>query len=106
MQRACGGFRRRQSYPEEEDRSDPIGVPRCKYVVYVSNQEDLPYDVSIGDDICDMAGMVLNWSSKIVKMFTEVTHPTHPTIVAKADRLDVAFANQDFRLAGGRGSRL
>lgn len=78
-----------------------------KYVVYVSNQEDLPYDVSIGDDICDMAGMVLNWSSKSVKMFTEVTQRlTRPMIVAKADQLDLAFHHQDFRPAGGHGSRL
>ena len=59
------------------------------------------FDVCMGDDICDMSDMILNWSRKAVKMFGEVTaRLTKPVIDAKKEQLNEAFKNQVFRGVG------
>ena len=74
-----------------------------KYLVYVSQTNSLGFDVCLGDDICDISDMVINWSRKAVRMFGEVTpRMTRTMINAKKDQLDEMFETQVFRKPGGR----
>ena len=72
-----------------------------RFIVWVSESDNLPFDICLGDDVLNAAECNLDWPTRQVRLFNEVTtRMTRMMIDSKNNELDKAFAQSDFHLVG------